>query len=157
MTDHQNPARQFVATFNLEPLRPLFNELNPDLRGVFNQAAEGLRLFLTLPTGTGRALAVPNHHVLAAWRTFVADTERYVAFCDAAYGQYLHLRMRTSTDPLGVEALQDFYIEYLLRFGTVPRLWFQSIPVRHHETLRIGEIPTDLVGTTWSGWPGWTN
>ena len=157
MTDLQSPARQFVAGFNLEPLRSLFNELNPSLRGGFAQLADGLRQFLMLPTGTGRALAVPNHHVLAAWRAFVTDSERYVAFCDGAYGQYLHIRLRSSERPLSEEALRDFYVEYLQRFGTVQRFWLHGIAVRHHEPLRVGEIPADLVGTTWAGWPGWDN
>lgn len=38
----------------------------------------------------GQIIGMPSHAVDEAWHGFVLCTERYAAFCDAAYGRFLH-------------------------------------------------------------------
>ena len=38
----------------------------------------------------GQVIGMPSHAVDEAWHGFILCTARYAAFCDAAYGQFLH-------------------------------------------------------------------
>lgn len=38
----------------------------------------------------GQVIGMPSHAVDEAWHGFILCTARYTAFCDAAYGRYLH-------------------------------------------------------------------
>lgn len=55
--------------------------------------AEGLRQWLRC-AGTAlrddRVIGMPSHAVDEAWHGLILCTARYAAFCDAAYGRFLH-------------------------------------------------------------------
>jgi hypothetical protein len=158
MTVQTNPARAFVAGYDFGFLCEPFNSQNPAMCGGFDRTSEELRKFLELPTVSPGPIAVPCHHVFAAWRAFITETERYQDFCQAAYGcSFLHLRSSFGVNPLGTDALQNFFVGYLHHFSHVPNEWLQAIPVRFREELRVGQIPAQLAGTVWPGWPGWNN
>jgi hypothetical protein len=54
---------------------------------------EGLRQWLRCAAAALRSsevIGMPSHAVDEAWHGFILCTERYAAFCDAAYGRFLH-------------------------------------------------------------------
>ncbi|SHV86107.1 Uncharacterized conserved protein [Mycobacteroides abscessus subsp. abscessus] len=55
--------------------------------------AEGLRQWLRCCGAAmrdGQVIGMPSHAVDEAWHGLILCTARYSAFCDAAYGQFLH-------------------------------------------------------------------
>jgi hypothetical protein len=54
---------------------------------------EGLRQWLRCCAAAlrdGEVIGMPSHAVDEAWHGFILCTARYAAFCDAAYGRFLH-------------------------------------------------------------------
>ncbi len=55
--------------------------------------AEGLRQWLRCAGAAlrdGQVIGMPSHAVDEAWHGLILCTARYAAFCDAAYGRFLH-------------------------------------------------------------------
>lgn len=57
---------------------------------------------------------MPSHAVDEAWHGFILCTARYSAFCDAAYGRFLHHHPEGGA-PAGSAALADCAYEQLRR------------------------------------------
>ncbi len=110
------------------------------------------RFMLLILHGT-RALAVMSPKVDKVWHEFVLFTEKYSAFCDAAFGSYIHHRPRTSITPVGADAITRFYESYSMRFGEVPDTWFELLSQEQRTAVMAGQV-ISLDGLDWSGWPG---
>jgi hypothetical protein len=54
----------------------------------------------------GQVIGMPSHAVDEAWHGFILCTARYSAFCDEAYGQFLHHHPEGGA-PAGSRALAD--------------------------------------------------
>jgi hypothetical protein len=62
----------------------------------------------------GRVIAMPSHAVDEAWHGFILCTARYSAFCDDAYGRFLHHHPEGGA-PAGSSALADSTRDQLRR------------------------------------------
>ncbi|WP_319453891.1 MULTISPECIES: hypothetical protein [unclassified Mycobacterium] len=62
----------------------------------------------------GQLIGMPSHAVDQAWHGFILCTARYSAFCDAAYGRFLHHHPEGGA-PAGSVALADCAHEQLRR------------------------------------------
>lgn len=62
----------------------------------------------------GQVIGMPSHAVDEAWHGFILCTARYSAFCDEAYGQFLHHHPEGGA-PAGSRALADSTHDQLRR------------------------------------------
>lgn len=53
----------------------------------------------------GQVIGIPSHAVDEAWHGFILCTARYAAFCEAAYGQFLHHHPEGGTPTQLAEAI----------------------------------------------------
>ncbi len=73
-----------------------------------NLVEEGLRQWLRCAGAAlrdGQVIGMPSHAVDEAWHGFILCTARYAAFCDAAYGQFLHHHPEGGTPTHLVESI----------------------------------------------------
>lgn len=54
------------------------------------QVENGLRIYFTLVVRYGYGLAMPSRAVDTLWHEFILFTQAYQAFCDGAFGRFLH-------------------------------------------------------------------
>jgi hypothetical protein len=86
------------AVFKTSPWQP---------RGLVEQ---GLRQWLRCAGAALRddqVIGMPSHAVDEAWHGFILCTARYAAFCDAAYGRFLHHHPEGGTPARLVETIGD--------------------------------------------------
>jgi hypothetical protein len=62
----------------------------------------------------GQVIGMPSHAVDEAWHGFILCTARYSAFCDAAYGRFLHHHPEGGA-PAGATSVADSAHEQLRR------------------------------------------
>ena len=62
----------------------------------------------------GQVIGMPSHAVDEAWHGFILCTARYSAFCNDAYGQFLHHHPEGGA-PAGSRALADSHRDQLRR------------------------------------------
>lgn len=86
--------RRFIECYSFPPaLRDRVNEsYDPELDDVqMSLALDGLRAWFLACLCAGRkTLAMPSQAVDVAWHEFILMTREYHAFCDKAFGRYLH-------------------------------------------------------------------
>ena len=81
-------ANRAVAALELPP--PVWRSCPWEPRALIE---EGLRQWLRCCAAALRddeVIGMPSHAVDEAWHGFILCTARYAAFCDAAYGRFLH-------------------------------------------------------------------
>ena len=90
--------RRFISTYVFpSELRRRLNEARPELSfGQIDLVLEGLKAYFLacLAAHSGRRLAkqmgMPSRAVDEAWHAFILMTRDYAAFCERAFGRYLH-------------------------------------------------------------------
>ena len=83
--------------------------------------------YMTL-VGLGyRGLGMISPELDEVWHAFILFTRDYAAFCQAAFGEFIHHVPRTSRDespPVGAERFLQAYREV---FGGLPEIWRERI------------------------------
>lgn len=86
--------RLFIEGYSFPPAlkERLREEYEPQLSGSqLSMVLEGLRCwFLACLQADGKVLGMPSKGVDGAWHEFILLTREYHAFCDDAFGHYLH-------------------------------------------------------------------
>ena len=88
---HRKRRRAFIESYTFPPaLRVKLAKEFPDDRHVA-VALEGLReWYLACLAAPGETLGMPSRAVDVAWHEMILMTRSYHAFCDRAFGHYLH-------------------------------------------------------------------
>ncbi len=145
---------QYLDGYDFEYLRSRYTEDHPEYATFFDEAVEELRKFYKLTTSSAGPLAVLSKKVDALWHTHVLHTPQYRRFSDELLGTYIDHQPHSEQTPVPGEAITNFYREYAEHFGEVPTIWQEDIPGEYVGRLRAGELPSQLLATRWSGWPG---
>lgn len=146
-----------INSYDFEFLRDRYNEEYPEFAHEFNTAVAELRKFFTLMFETEGPMAAMSHSIDALWHLFIQHTPQYEAFCNEAFGQYVHHQPRSATYPVPTSAISTFYTAYPKQFGLVPSIWFNDIPSSERDAIARGEVPFVIANLKWSGWTGWKN
>jgi hypothetical protein len=97
--------RLFIEGYAFPPaLRDKLSERYPELSdGQITTVLEGLRAwFVACLHADGRTLGMPSRAVDVAWHEFILVTRDYHAFCEEAFGRYLHHSpAAVMTEPIG--------------------------------------------------------
>lgn len=90
----------------------------------WNQVEQGLREWFICCAWRGRSLlGMPSRVVDDAWHELILDSVAYTAFCDAAFGTYLHHTPDEAMSTSMADAL-----------GNTVRAWDRSDAGTNHET-----------------------
>jgi hypothetical protein len=88
-----NKQRDFIDgyTFPAALKQKLYTRFPNLSTAQIEQILEGLRQwFMLLATHRGQKFGMPSKAVDTAWHEFILMTRQYQAFCDSAFGKYLH-------------------------------------------------------------------
>jgi hypothetical protein len=102
--------RRFIETYEFPPA--LHSKLVEELRSphAADVALDGLRgWYLACLYADGTLIGMPSHAVDEAWHEMILMTRHYSAFCDRAFGRYLHHNpdstLSVSMDEILIETL----------------------------------------------------
>ena len=74
-----------------------------------------------------RGLGMVSPEVDEVWHAFILFTKDYAAFCQAAFGEFIHHVPRTSRDVLPGVGAERFLQAYREVFGALPEVWRERI------------------------------
>lgn len=74
-----------------------------------------------------RGLGMVSPEVDEVWHAFILFTRDYAAFCQAAFGEFIHHVPRTSRDELPSDGAEKFLQAYREVFGALPEIWRERI------------------------------
>ncbi len=102
--------RRFIETYEFPPA--LHSKLVEELGSAHQAdvALDGLRgWYLACLYADGRLIGMPSHAVDEAWHEMILMTREYTAFCERAFGRYLHHNpdstLSVSMDSIVIETL----------------------------------------------------
>ncbi|MDB4992516.1 MAG: hypothetical protein JWL75_761 [Parcubacteria group bacterium] len=148
------PRLASLNAYDFGFLRERYSEDHPKYAPFFDEAASELRKFYELVLSSNGPLAVLSKKVDELWHTHVLHTPQYRAFSSQVLGDYIDHQPHSELTPVPGAAITNFYREYTDRFGSVPSIWTEDIPVAHMADLRRGKVPAAMLEMRWSGWPG---
>lgn len=121
----------------------------------FLVAEEELKKYFGLMKRTNKPLAIPSKMVDDIWHAFILFTPQYVSFCNNEFGEYIHHQPNTSETPVPLEALTNFYAEYVAMYGQVHPIWYEDFDSKTVANLKDLKVsPLFAKQYRWSGWPG---
>jgi hypothetical protein len=92
------------------------------------EAIQEFKRYMAL-VGLGyRGLGMASPLVDEAWHTFILFTKDYAAFCQVAFGEFIHHVPRTSRDPQTTDGTERFVRAYREVFGDLSTIWGERIP-----------------------------
>ena len=104
----------FIQAYSFPPLLgQKMREAYPHLTDAeVVQVLEGLRQwFLVCLNARGKTVGMPSAAVDEAWHEFILITREYTAFCDAAFGRYLHHTPSTSmSEPMASSLARTVHV-----------------------------------------------
>jgi hypothetical protein len=86
-----------------------------------------------------RGLGMLSPEVDEVWHAFILFTREYAAFCQEAFGTFIHHVPRTTRTPLPQASAENFLTAYEEVFGVVPVEWVGSAMAK---TAAMGDEPS---------------
>ncbi len=143
-----------LSQYDFGFLRERFSEDHPELASFFEESVTELRKFYGLVLAGHGPLAVLSRKVDELWHTHVLHSPQYREFSTDVLGGYIDHQPHSQATPVPGEAITNFFSRYAERYGEVPSIWTEDIPVVHIAALNRGELPPEMLQMRWSGWPG---
>lgn len=91
--------------------------------GQIEIAIEEFRKYLLLILESNKPLGMISPIIDEVWHAFLLHTRDYQAFCQKAYGRFVHHRPNTPTTPASPEAISNFRTAYRNAFGDLHPIW----------------------------------
>ncbi len=80
-----------------------------------------------------RGLGMASPAVDEVWHAFILFTKEYAAFCQAAFGEFIHHIPRTSRSPQPEGGTERFLRAYREVYGELPEIWGVGVAVEKND------------------------
>jgi hypothetical protein len=124
-------SEQLDMMYRIEALDLWFIEERLERKGLvpverIADAVLEFKRYMTL-VGLGyRGLGMLSPEVDEVWHAFILFTREYAAFCQEAFGVFIHHVPRTSRTPLPEASAENFLTAYAEVFGAIPAAMYGS-------------------------------
>jgi len=128
LTDEQLCALRVLQDYDLAPVRDRLLGEGSMPAGWVDEAIYEFRRYLGLSLMVPGRVPMLSRHVDHVWHTCLLFSRLYAAWCDEAFGRFLHHEPAVAPDPDPRATWRTFEAAYERLYGPLGRLWQMARP-----------------------------